>query len=132
MVFHFILNFTESYPATPPAVDLCTFLPHPNVFPKHLGKRNHICLDMLDGSAAGAPNGTGLSGWTSAYSVQSLLVQLSTFLLDESKVLSASHCLLLLCSFSFAFLLTDSYIVLLCCAMVRPTPTTKAALWTWR
>lgn len=50
-LFHFIIKFPPTYPARPPTVDLCTHLPHPNVFPGKFGKRNHICLDILEVSS---------------------------------------------------------------------------------
>lgn len=47
--FHLHLHFTEEYPSVPPKVDLCTPLPHPNIFPNQHGCSNYICLDVLEG-----------------------------------------------------------------------------------
>jgi len=67
-VFHIVLMFPMDYPQGPPQVLLCTSLPHPNVF------GNQLCLDMLQ------PSTDPFTGWSSAYTVQSILVQLQSFL----------------------------------------------------
>ena len=74
-VFHLSLSFPDNYPHAPPTVTLLTPLPeHPNVFDG--GSR--LCLDMLENSA-----GKGLyEGWTSGYSVLSILLQLQSFLFE--------------------------------------------------
>ena len=71
-VFHFELVFPDDYPSQPPTVHLMsTTMPgHPNVFGS--GRRGFICLSMLRDHTATTPN----EGWTSAYSVFSLLLQL--------------------------------------------------------
>lgn len=75
-VLHLIMHFTDKYPNEPPKIKLCTHLKHPNIF------RNYICLDMLKPiTAYGSDKYTG---WTSAYSVQSILLQLQSFLFDEN------------------------------------------------
>lgn len=51
---------------------LFTELPHPNVM------GNTVCLDMLQPTKGG--EGTG---WSSAYSIQSVLLQLQSFLFEE-------------------------------------------------
>lgn len=74
-MYHVILRFTDKYPAEGPSVDLCTDVPHPNVFPGLFGKRHHVCCDMFEG---GVVLGAAMrySGWSSAYSVSSVLQQL--------------------------------------------------------
>ena len=74
-VFHLEMVFPEDYPVSPPSITLCTNVPHANVF----GRR--LCLDMLE------PNKTGVwyQGWTSAYTVQSVLIQLQSFLFVVPK-----------------------------------------------
>lgn len=68
------LSFPGDYPSQPPRLRLFTPLPHPNVF-----SGGWVCLDMLryvfDDSK---------SGWCPAYSVQSILLQLQTFLTAEN------------------------------------------------
>ena len=73
-VFHLVIYFTNEYPMKPPRIKLCTPLQHPNVF------KDWICLDMLKKYTTTIP----YQGWTTAYSVQSLLVQLQSFLFAES------------------------------------------------
>lgn len=73
-VFHLVLRFPWDYPTSPPRVKLCTFLEHPNVY------NDWICLDMLQPRYTNKP----FQGWTSAYSVSSILLQLQSFLFAEN------------------------------------------------
>jgi len=75
--FHFILTFTEDYPKIAPKVKVCNHIVHPNVFGEYL------CLDILTMSKE--TENTPYRGWTSAYTVSSLLVQLQCFLFDLPK-----------------------------------------------
>jgi len=75
--FHFIIEFPESYPKKAPKVRPCNHIRHPNVF------GSYICLDILTMSEE--TETTPYRGWTSAYTVSSLLVQLQCFLFDMSK-----------------------------------------------
>ncbi len=68
------MEFAEDYPASPPRVKLCQTIPHPNVF------GDYICLDMLKSYTVSQP----YAGWSSAYSVQSILLQLQGFLFAEN------------------------------------------------
>lgn len=83
--FHMVFNFPDSYPATPPRVQLCTRIPHPNVYAGYdfsSGRSepgNWLCLNMLRDVSQGS-----YSGWSGAYSVCSILVQLQSFLFAES------------------------------------------------
>ena len=70
-IFHLELKFPMSYPNHPPTVRLFSHLVHPNVF------NNYICLDMLQLYDVRGEEG---AGWSSAYSVQSVLTQLQSFL----------------------------------------------------
>ncbi|GAQ84649.1 protein with Ubiquitin-conjugating enzyme domain [Klebsormidium nitens] len=73
--FHLILKFPVDYPNTPPNVRPCTFLSHPNVF------GDWICLDMIkEPEYCSRP----YQGWSTAYSVQSVLLQLQSFLFAEN------------------------------------------------
>jgi len=81
-VFHLILNFPESYPYDPPRVTVSTTLQHPNVV------GTSICLDMLQPG----DEQERYIGWSSAYSVQSILIQLQAFLFEESPTIRAEEC----------------------------------------
>jgi ubiquitin-protein ligase len=72
-VFHLELKFPQSYPSHPPSIRIFNNIPHPNVF------GGYICLDILQQN--GVEEGCG---WTSAYSVQSVLTQLQSFLFEEN------------------------------------------------
>eukprot|EP00897_Mesotaenium_endlicherianum_P003531 jgi/Mesen1/3205/ME000185S02345 len=83
ITFHVVLQFPPAYPSEPPSVRLCSRLEHPNVFYSWLGTEEHpyVCLDMLkDPRHYGEP----YMGWSGAYSVQSLLLQLQSFLFAEN------------------------------------------------
>ena len=71
-VWHLELTFPQIYPHEPPKICLFSDLPHPNVF-------GHVlCLDMLEGVRK-----TNGEGWTSAYSILSILLQLQSFLFQQ-------------------------------------------------
>ena len=70
-VFHIEIKFPELYPTEPPTIRLMTPLTHPNVF------GTEICLDMLNSN-----DRTLYQGWTSGYTVQSVLIQLQSFLFE--------------------------------------------------
>lgn len=66
-ILHIEMIFPNDYPMSPPKIRLLTSFKHPNVF------GDYICLDMLK-----------TDGWSSAYSVSSILRQLQTFLFAEN------------------------------------------------
>lgn len=72
-VFHIELTFPQDYPVSPPAIKLFTPMAHPNV----LGNVS-ICLDILDKDQKQI-----YQGWTSAYTVETVLIQLQSFLFEE-------------------------------------------------
>jgi ubiquitin-conjugating enzyme E2 C len=75
-VFHLELRFPQSYPNHPPTIQLYNTIPHPNVF------GNYICLDMIQQiDTVRKEEG---AGWSSAYSAQSVLTQLQSFLFEEN------------------------------------------------
>ena len=82
-VFHMILKFTEHYPRKPPELFLCTPLTHPCVQRKDL----KITINHLTGSSEdeGKTEGEGAwyEGWQSAYTVESILIQLQAFLFEK-------------------------------------------------
>lgn len=82
-VFHLILKFDDGYPRSPPRVQLCTSISHPNVFDDWYGMKDeypYVCLDMLKSYESMIP----YAGWTPAYSVTSILLQLQSFLFAEN------------------------------------------------
>jgi len=79
IVLHLELTFPVEYPDRPPHVEvLGSTVNHPNVF------NTFICLDMLEGGewAADEEKRRPYSGWSSAYSVLSILRQLQTFFFE--------------------------------------------------
>jgi len=78
--FHFEIEFPRSYPNNAPEVRNLTYIQHKNVF------SSYICLDILTMSEE--TQNTPFRGWTSAYTISSLLVQLQCFLFDVEKVSS--------------------------------------------
>jgi ubiquitin-protein ligase len=70
------MKFPQSYPNHPPTIILFTTVPHENVFD------NYICLDMIE-NTDNVRKEEG-KGWTSAYSAQSILTQLQSFLFEEN------------------------------------------------
>ena len=65
------MKIPTSYPHHPPQIRLLTNLSHPNII------GNYICLDMLS-----LNRGEEGNGWSSAYSIQSVLMQLQSFLFE--------------------------------------------------
>jgi len=78
IAFHLILKFPENYPKMPPKVTPCHYIKHGNVFD------DYICLDIL--TMAAETSTTPYRGWSNAYTVSSLLVQLQSFLFDVERV----------------------------------------------
>jgi len=85
MIFHLVLTFPTNYPVSPPHVRFCNYLSHPNIF------TSYICLDMLElGSWSSEDEKKKLyTGWSSAYSVSSILLQLQEFF--SSKAYSSGY-----------------------------------------
>ncbi len=74
---HCVLTIPADYPISPPVVNLPVLIPHPNVF-----SSSFICLDLLRSSASSGP----YTGWSSAYTLQSVLLQLQTFLFGAFEI----------------------------------------------
>ena len=75
-VFHMHITFPQNYPLSPPSIRLCTPIPHPNVF------GNTICLDMLQPKNK---QSSWYDGWSSAYTIESVLIQLQSFLFEVPR-----------------------------------------------
>ena len=89
IVVHFVISFPPLYPVHPPRVTLCSFIPHLNV-----QSRNgswEICLDMLESMPLGGVT-IPYQHWSSAFSVRSVLVQLTSFLLTEDQPTQVCIC----------------------------------------
>jgi ubiquitin-conjugating enzyme E2 D/E len=76
-VFHVVLTFPYNYPVAAPKGVLKSRLSHSHVFP------TWICLDMLETHQSHERH----SGWSSAYSIPAILLQLQAFLLEEELFL---------------------------------------------
>jgi ubiquitin-protein ligase/Mg-chelatase subunit ChlD len=74
VAFHFEIRYPVDYPKRAPKVKPFTTIKHQNVF------GDAICLDILTMSTETA--NTPYRGWTSAYTISSLLVQLESFLFE--------------------------------------------------
>jgi len=72
---HLRIELPNNYPSWPPSVRMVSELAHPNVM------GGYLCLDMLNGYNQGPHR-----GWTPAYTLRSLLFQLSTFLLYDMNI----------------------------------------------
>ena len=86
IIFHIIMQFPHTYPFNPPKLYFCSYLKHDHVF------KTWICLDMLQEFEWSSKSeiDTPYTGWTTAYSVHSVLLQLQSFLFDKANV-SASE-----------------------------------------
>lgn len=80
IVFHFEIRYPSNYPNAAPKVKPFTTIRHPNVF------GDYICLDILTMSEE--TSNTPYRGWTSAYTISSLLVQLESFLFEAVQTRS--------------------------------------------
>jgi ubiquitin-protein ligase len=90
IVVHFVITFPNGYPSHPPKVHLCSFVPHLNVITTFQG-RFEVCLDMLDKPSTRDDIPTiPYQNWSSAFSIRSILVQLSSFLLCPGQPLETS------------------------------------------
>ena len=72
-IYVYVYWSSRDYPHMPPAIRVCTAIAHPNVF------GGYLCLSMLRRETSTVP----YEGWSSTYSVTSLLMQLQTFLFAE-------------------------------------------------
>ena len=74
MVLHLELNFPRDYPINPPTIKMLKngSMEHPSIM-----AGDQICLDMLTSLALNKN-----TGWTSSYSIVSILMQLQSFFFD--------------------------------------------------
>lgn len=79
-VYHIEISIPESYPMTAPKINFMTPIHHPNAFINPDGSTYRLCMDLTEAMPAGKDG-----GWSSAYSILSILVQLQSFLLEGSE-----------------------------------------------
>lgn len=82
IVVHFSIIFPSDYPIRPPRVRLFSFIPHLNVQVRN--GSFEVCLHMLESQPLGALT-TPYEYWSSAFSVRSILIQMTSFLLVEGQ-----------------------------------------------
>lgn len=75
-IFHLIMNFPENYPISPPKIKLCTSVIRSHVYGEW------ICLDLLETHRTNEL----YSGWSTVYSVSSILLQLQSYLFDTEDL----------------------------------------------
>ena len=80
-IFHMVLRFPDEYPDLPPQLTLSTKIEHPCV------SGNTVCLDLLQKSDSTTP----YQGWSPAYSVQTILIQLQAFLFEATATVALSN-----------------------------------------
>jgi len=88
---HLILLFPEDYPRKPPKVEVCNMLPHTNVFQDFMAWQGYwfgykairgkyvICTNFLEQIT----DESRYEGWSVAYGVEAVLVQLQCLLFDD-------------------------------------------------
>jgi len=81
ITLHLKMLFPVTYPHQPPEVVLMSEVCHPNVF------GDHLCMDMLEEGqwADTQERDAEFTGWSTCYSVFSILMQLQAFLFDEGS-----------------------------------------------
>jgi ubiquitin-protein ligase len=85
IILHIIMKFPDTYPSDPPIVNLLTSIPHSNII-NYQGNSNFLCIDMLKNffwMEGGEDKSRPYSGWSSAYTVESIMLQLNSFLFDD-------------------------------------------------
>lgn len=84
IILHFILKFNENYPNEPPKIKLMTGIPHSNII-KYQDDDYYLCMDLIS-NFFWMEEGTSTepySGWSSSYTVKTIMMQLQTFLFEE-------------------------------------------------
>jgi ubiquitin-protein ligase/Ran GTPase-activating protein (RanGAP) involved in mRNA processing and transport len=79
-IYHLEIKIPETYPMSPPTINFLTPIHHPNAFVNPDGKTYRLCLDLTEARPAGKDG-----GWSSAYSIMSILIQLQSFLIEGSE-----------------------------------------------
>lgn len=83
ILVHLIVQIPQDYPLNPPAVNVAPGHPFGHTYHHHVyddpTSGNSICIDLTSNFGFGLAETTG---WTPAYTLQSLLMQLQTFFAD--------------------------------------------------
>mmetsp|Transcript_10864 Transcript_10864/g.16052 ORF Transcript_10864/g.16052 Transcript_10864/m.16052 type:complete len:213 (+) Transcript_10864:100-738(+) len=91
-IFHLKALFPSDYPPSPPKIEVCTYIPHPNVMSTN--GRYEICLGMLQNSVGNSNHhntqhgnimARAYEGWSSAFSAFSILMQLQSLVHGEDN-----------------------------------------------
>jgi ubiquitin-protein ligase len=84
IILHFILKFTENYPNEPPKIKLMTGIPHSNII-KYQDDDYYLCMDLISNFfwMEGGTSTEPYSGWSSSYTVKTIMMQLQTFLFEK-------------------------------------------------
>lgn len=79
-IYHISISIPENYPMAAPTITFLTPIHHPNAFVNPDGKTYRLCMDLTETKPAGKDG-----GWSSAYSILSILIQLQSFLIEGSE-----------------------------------------------
>jgi ubiquitin-protein ligase len=90
IVVHFVITFPPEYPIRPPRVRLFSYIPHLNVQSRNAAWE--VCLDMFESQPVGSMT-TPYHYWSSAFSVRSILIQMTSFLLADGQPTQVSSSL---------------------------------------
>jgi len=82
IVVHFVVTFPTGYPSMPPRIEMCSYIPHLNIQRRNM--RWEVCLDMLETPPIGSMT-VAYQYWSSAFSVRSILIQLTSFILAKGQ-----------------------------------------------
>mmetsp|Transcript_819 Transcript_819/g.1380 ORF Transcript_819/g.1380 Transcript_819/m.1380 type:complete len:963 (-) Transcript_819:80-2968(-) len=87
IVVHFVITFPAGYPSFPPRVRMCSYIPHLNILRRD--ESWEVCLDMLETAPISSVT-IPYRYWSSAFSVRSVLVQLTSFILADGQPIEIS------------------------------------------
>lgn len=108
---HFSLKFTTNYPSEAPQVRLFSPVPHPNVTKDSV--RDPVFGQLYKLAVWDCV--PQQNSWSSAYTVQSILIQLQAFLMEEDMLYATSQVIKSsLASFSFDSSSVQYCLVFLC------------------
>ncbi len=86
-IIHYEMNFTNEYPSVPPKIFLKNKLPHTNIFSNWDPNPDNysICLDLITVFTNNTRKKSDLylGGWSSSYTMETILLQLETFLFED-------------------------------------------------
>lgn len=84
-MIHYEVSFSEKYPQTPPDIFIRTRIPHSNVFEgwNENPENYSICLDLIKFINKKKNDKEYWGGWSPAYSLATILMQLESFLFED-------------------------------------------------